>query len=61
MQGMPKANSAKGVFSYKSNPLKSAKQSSFSLNNGSPQGAKIDKLRARAYAEKDSQRGKGSV
>ena len=61
MKGLPKANSAKGMFSHKGNPLKKAKESSYSLNNGAPEGKKIDKMRSQAYMEKDSKRGMGSV
>jgi hypothetical protein len=56
-----KANAVKGMYSYSKNPVPKARQSSYSLNNGCAQGSKIDKLRGQAYAEKDSQRGMGSV
>lgn len=58
---MAKANSAVGMNSYKKNPLPKAKQTGYNLSNKCAEGAKIDKLRSKAYSEVDSMRGQGSI
>ena len=56
---MPKMNSPKGMFSSKGNPLKMARQVPRGCGSSSNKdAAKANKLLHKAYAEKESLRGK---
>jgi len=59
-------NKAKGLYSTKSNPLKGAKMTQPTSGPvlGTPANsdqAKVRKLRAKAYAERDALRGKSGI
>ena len=60
-----KGNGAKGMYSTKSNPKPMPKMTKPgtgpSLSSGNSDQAKVGSLRTKAYAEKDSLRGKNGI
>jgi len=62
MSDSPKMNSPVGVYSYKSNPMKGARQVAPMCGPGmNADQAKANKLLQRAYKEQDSLRGKSGM
>ena len=53
-------NSVKGVYSYKSNPMKGAKQTSNAIGPNAD-GMKAQRLLQKAHSQQDSLRGKSGL
>jgi|TARA_R110000744_G_scaffold224648_2_gene343174 hypothetical protein len=55
-------NSVKGVYSYKSNPMKGAKQTSNAIGpNSNADSMKAQRLLQKAHSQQDSLRGKSGL